>query len=309
MSDNLQRFILLGSSGEERLAPVRGAMVRLERSWQSLLSRADYPPAVAQLLGEAAVAAALLASALKIEGKLTLQLSSEASQSPEARDQVQPLAVHLLVMQITSSLELRGLARWHGDQNSEAHGLHLVKHGRLVMTIETARGERYQGIVPLQGERLADALQGYFERSEQLPTRLWLQADAQHAAGLLLQRMPQSAGQQDDEDWRRAVMLAETLTREEQLQLEPETLLYRLFHEEDRRLYDAQPLRFRCSCSRERVGEMLCSLGADEIANILAEQEAIEVDCEFCNAKYRFDAVDAAALFTSLPLQQAKGIH
>lgn len=310
VNDLLHRFIFLGTEGDERLAPVRGELVQLDRSWQTLLTRCDYPPAVAELLGEAAVAAVLLAATLKIDGKLTLQLMSDTPLSERSNETGKPLAIHLLVMQVSSRRELRGLAHWHGDAlQDDARGLKLLEGGRLVITIETARGERYQGIVPLEGERLAHALQGYFERSEQLSTRLWLEADLHHAAGLLVQKMPEHLSAAEDEDWNRIVALSDTVTREELLALPADTLLRRLFHEEDRRVYTPEHVRFMCSCSRERVGEMLRGLGSEEVLNTLAEQGVIEVDCEFCNAHYVFDAVDVAALFVPLPHSNAQGLH
>lgn len=300
--DLLHRFIF--THAEDEYVPgtpqssyaggARGELVQLEVAWQSILSRSDYPPAVARLLGETAVAAVLLAATLKIDGKLTLQVQGEGT-------------VHLLVMQVTSERELRGLARWHGEVEGE--GLALMGDGRLVMTIETARGERYQGIVPLEGASLAQALEGYFARSEQLPTRLWLEAGPTRAAGLLVQKMPGHDSPQDDEDWNRIVALSETVSAEELLELPAETLLHRLYHEEDRRVFEPESVRFACSCSRERVAEMLRSLGQDEVEDILAEQGRIEVHCEFCNAGYTFDAVDAAALFVETPHPGARGLH
>lgn len=300
--DLLHRFIF--TRAEDEFAPgtpqasyaggARGELVQLDAAWQSILTRSDYPPAVARLLGETAVAAVLLAATLKIDGKLTLQVRGEGT-------------VHLLVMQVTSERELRGLARWHGEVEGE--GLALMGNGRLVMTIETARGERYQGIVPLEGENLAQALEGYFERSEQLPTRLWLEASPERASGLLVQKLPGHGTHEADEDWNRIVALSETVTRDELLDLPAETLLHRLYHEEDRRVFEPEPVRFACSCSRERVAEMLRSLGQDEVDDIISEQGRIEVHCEFCNAGYTFDSVDAAALFVESPHPGAQGIH
>ena len=300
--DLLHRFIFTHAAAE--YAPgtpqssyaggARGELVQLDAAWRSILSRSDYPPAVARLLGETAVAAVLLAATLKIDGKLTLQVRGEGD-------------VHLLVMQVTSERELRGLARWHGEVEGE--GLALMGEGRLVMTIETARGERYQGIVPLEGENLAQALEGYFERSEQLPTRLWLESSSECAAGLLVQKMPGHDTRQDDEDWNRVVALSQTITRDELLELPAETLLHRLYHEEDRRVFEPEPVRFACSCSRERVAEMLRSLGQAEVESIVADQGRVEVHCEFCNAGYTFDSVDAAALFVESPQPAAQGIH
>jgi len=272
----------------------RGELVQLDAAWQSILSRSDYPPAVARLLGETAVAAVLLAATLKIDGKLTLEIRGEGT-------------VRLLVMQVTSARELRGLVRWHGEIKGE--GLALIGAGNLLMTVETARGERYQGIVPLEGENLAQVLEGYFARSEQLPTRLWLEAGPSRAAGLLVQKMPGHDSPQDDEDWRRIVALSETVTRDELLNLPAETLLHRLYHEQDRWMFEPERVRFACSCSRERVADMLRSLGKEEVENILVEQGKIEVHCEFCNAGYTFDAVDAAALFVESPHPGAQGIH
>lgn len=300
--DLLHRFIFThagdeyvpGSPQSSYAGGARGELVQLEAAWQSILSRSDYPPAVARLLGETAVAAVLLAATLKVDGKLTLQVQGEGT-------------VHLLVMQVTSERELRGLARWHGEV--EGAGLALMGDGRLVMTIETARGERYQGIVPLEGASLAQALEGYFARSEQLPTRLWLEAGPTRAAGLLVQKMPGHDSPQDDEDWNRIVALSETVSAEELLELPAETLLRRLYHEEDRRVFEPEPVRFACSCSRERVAEMLRGLGQDEVEAILAEHGRIEVHCEFCNAGYTFDAVDAAALFVETPHPGARGLH
>lgn len=307
--DRLHRFIFTHAEDEFAAgrAPAsyaggaRGELVQLEASWQAILARSDYPPAVARLLGQAAVAAVLLAATLKIDGKLTLQVRAS-----QARDMQRP-GVHLLVMQVTSSRELRGLARWHGQVEGE--GLELMGEGQLVMTIETARGERYQGIVPLEGASLAEALEGYFARSEQLPTRLWLEAGPTRAAGLLVQKLPGHDRPQDDEDWKRIVALSETITRAELLDLPAETLLHRLYHEEDRRVFEPEPVRFACSCSRERVAEMLRGLGRGEVEAILAEQGTIEVHCEFCNAGYTFDAVDAAALFVESSHPGAHGIH
>lgn len=310
--DLLHRFIFThvedeyaaGAASGSYAGGARGELVQLEAAWQSLLSRSEYPPAVAELLGQAAVAAVLLAATLKIDGKLTLQVMTDKPAEAEAS---RPGGVHLLVMQVSSERELRGLAHWHGELQGE--GLGLMGDGRLVMTIETARGERYQGIVPLEGASLAEALEGYFARSEQLPTRLWLEAGPQRAAGLLVQKLPGHDSARNDEDWNRVVALSETITRDELLDLPAGTLLHRIYHEEDRRVFDPEPVRFACSCSRERVAEMLRSLGVDEVESILAEQGKVEVDCEFCNARYTFDTVDAAALFVEAPHRGAEGLH
>lgn len=274
-SDQLRRFVFEG-------AGVRGAVVHLEASWQAVLERHPYPPAVQPPLGQVLAAVALLSSTIKFEGALILQVEAEG-----------PLRT--LVAQATDQRTLRGLARWQGEVPERAELSGTFGAGRVVLTASAPGGERYQGVVALEGESLADALQTYFDQSEQLPTRLWLAADGRRATGLLLQRLPGTS--EDDDTWPRTLMLAGTLRDEELLGLSAEPLLYRLFHEERVRLFEPEPVSFRCGCSRERIEGLLRSLGRDEVDAVLAEQGVVEVTCEFCNRVYRVDAVDVAMLF------------
>lgn len=275
--DALRRFVF------ER-TDVRGELVHLDATWRAVLERHEYPPVVRELLGEAMAAAALLFVTVKLEGTLTLQVRGDGP-------------VRLLVVQANSAHTLRGLAHWQGD--IEAAPLRaLFGTAQLVITIEpTQGGERYQGITELAGARLSDALENYFNTSEQLPTRLWLAANGEAAAGLLLQKLPTET--EDADAWPRAVQLAATLTDGELLGLDAPTLLRRLYHEEDVRLYESQPVSFRCSCSRERIETVLRGLGYDEVQSILRDEGVIGVDCEFCNQHYEFDAVDAERLFAA----------
>ncbi|MFN2348629.1 MAG: Hsp33 family molecular chaperone HslO [Thioalkalivibrio sp.] len=276
MTDTLNRFILETTN-------VRGEWVHLDATWQALLERYEYPPVVRDLLGQALAAVALLSATIKFDGSLILQVTGNG-----------PL--NLLVVQASGHGTVRGLARWQ-SQVPQADLSAQLGDGRMVMTIDPGEGrERYQGIVPLEGANLAEALEGYFTRSEQLPTRLWLAADGQRAAGLLLQTLP---GEERDPDaFNRAVTLANTLKDDELLQLPVETLLHRLYHEEDVRLLDGSPVSFRCGCSRERVADMLRNLGRSEVDSILVDEGQVEVNCEFCNACYRFDVVDVEQMFT-----------
>ena len=273
--DTLRRFIF------EKL-PVQGRHVHLDASWRAVLERQEYPAPVRALLGEAMAAAALLSATLKYDGRITLQIQGSGP-------------VHLLVVQCTSHLSLRGLARWHGElPQTGMQG--LAGDGRLVLTIEPAGdAERYQGIVPLEGDTLAASLEGYFARSEQLPTRLWLASGDNTAAGLLLQVMPER--QRNPDAWQHVTVLADTVTSKELKTLSAEQLLQRLYHEEDVRLFEATPVAFRCQCSRERIEATLRSLGAEEMHSILREQGKVHVDCEFCGRGYDFDAVDVQTLF------------
>jgi molecular chaperone Hsp33 len=277
--DSLRRFIF------DKL-PAQGRHVHLDASWRAVLERQEYPAPVRALLGEAMAAMALLSATLKFEGAMTLQIQGNGP-------------VHLLVVQCTSQLSLRGLARWHGDISKTSLSA-LTGDGKLALTIEqSGNGERYQSIVPLEGDTLAASLEGYFQRSEQLPTRLWLTAGDDSAAGMLLQVMPER--QRNPDAWQHVTVLADTLRSEELMTLSAEKLLRRLYHEEDLRLFEATPVAFRCRCSRVRIEATLRSLGAEEIHTVLREQGRVHVDCEFCGRGYEFDEVDVAALFSTPP--------
>lgn len=275
-SDALHRFLFEN-------APIRGERVHLDASWRTVLEHHDYPPLLRQLMGELTAAAVLLAATLKLEGSLVLQIQGKG-------------AIKLLVVECTGDLQLRATAKWEG----ELHGTlpELVGDGRFVITLDPKTGaQAYQGIVALEGETVAEILQHYMSRSEQLETQLWLAADEHGAAGMLLQRLPEQEAE-DADAWPRVTHLAATLRPDELLQLPTAELLHRLYHEEDVRLFEAQPVSFHCGCSREKVGAMLKMLGREEIDSILAEQGRVEIHCEFCNHRYVFDPVDAALVFT-----------
>ena len=283
--DSLHRFLF-------EQYPIRGHLVHLDAAWRALIEHREYPSAIRDTLGEAVAASLLLAATVKFEGVLSLQLQGAGP-------------MHLMLVQCTSGLGVRGLARY---RDAEAAGLEriadLIGDGNLTVTLETDAGaQRYQGIVPIAGERLAEVLQGYFENSEQLPTRLWLHADAQGASGMLLQKLPggSSSAAADEaviEDaWRRVQLIAETLTSDELRTLADAEILRRLFNEDDVRLFEPSPVYFRCRCSRERVAGMLQGLGETETRSVLAERGEVEVRCDFCNRAYTFDVVDIAQLF------------
>jgi len=280
-TDALYRFLFEGSE-------VRGEIVHLDASWRAVLSRHPYPERVRNQLGEALAAAVLLTATLKLEGALILQVQGTG-----------PLRT--LVAQATHRRTLRGLARWDGEVPDGPLDA-VFGSGQVVLTLEPEGGERYQGIVPLSGANLAEALEAYFRTSEQLGTRLRLAADGERAAGLLLQRLPGPSapgGEGDDLDWTRLVTLANTVRAQELIKLPTKTLLHRLFHEEDLRLFEPEPVAFRCTCSRQRVEDTLRAMGQAEVESLLEEQGQIEVGCEFCNRTYRWDLVDARQLFAA----------
>ena len=277
MSDSLQRFIFEG-------APVRGELVHLDATWRAVLERHDYPAALRGVLGELMAAAALLSATLKFDGSLILQLQGSG-------------AVKLIVVECTSEQTMRATAKWEGELSGSFRA--LVGDGRFVITIAPDDvTQTYQGIVELTGESVAQVLEHYMGTSEQLETRMWLASDGEQAAGMLLQRVPGPAGDYDDA-WNRAVTLGDTVREEELLALSGPQVIRRLYHEEDIRVFDPRVVSFRCSCSRERVVNMLRMLGHEEVKSIIAERGAVEVNCEFCNRHYGFDAVDAEQIFAA----------
>ncbi len=291
-SDYTQRFLFDDTD-------VRGEWVGLERSYVEVLAKHPYPEPVAQLLGELLAAAALLVGTLKFDGLLVLQARSAG-------------AVPLLMVECSSEREVRGIARYHEEQLTPGATLaELMPEGVLAMTIDPANGQRYQGIVALDGIDLADSLSNYFASSEQLPTRFWLNADGRRASGMLLQQLPADRirdGEAREASWQHLRTLADTLTAEELLGLNTETLLHRLYHEEQVRLFAPRPIRFHCSCSRERSAKALISLGQHDAEQLLGEQGgSVTIDCQFCNQKYRFDAADVTQLFAGAGIEGPSG--
>ncbi|VAX01226.1 33 kDa chaperonin HslO [hydrothermal vent metagenome] len=297
MPDSLQRFIFENAN-------IRGEIVKLDATWQAILSRHDYPQSVQTLLGEMMVAAALLSATLKFNGKLIIQIQGGHP-------------IKLMVVECDSNNHLRAVAQYDDDIQASTKLSELVGAGKLVITLDPATGgERYQSIVDITGESLADAITDYLVRSEQLDTNIWLAANSKYAAGLLIQKLPNDSASlakkepsnqpnisnietNDQDTWNRIQHLSSTITNDELLNISEQEIIHRLYHEEDVRVFDKEPISFRCTCSRERVATMLRSLGSKEVVSIIEEQKIIKVACEFCNQKYEFDSVDSEQLFAS----------
>lgn len=282
-NDALRRFIFDHSD-------IRGEITHLDESYRTVLANNPLPAPAQLLLGEFLAAASLMSSTLKFDGLLSLQARGEGD-------------LTLVMAECSHHNNLRGIARlaelapstWEGRSFSD-----LLGKGQLVITITPDKGERYQGIVPLVGDSLAACLEDYFSQSEQLGTRFWLAADLQQAAGLMLQALPRQleASEEENQDrWETTVQLADTVRPEELLMLDQEQLLYRLFNQENVRLFEDQPLRFACSCSEQRSSKVLQSLGREEIDHILEELNVITVDCQFCNQRYSYGREDIDQLF------------
>jgi molecular chaperone Hsp33 len=273
--DQLHPFIFEQSA-------VRGNCVHLDQSLFTALEHQPLPPALKKVIGEFAAASVLLTATLKMQGKLILQLQSKG-------------ALQLLVVECTSEMDIRATAKVH----EELHGDHLsqwLEQGQLVITLVPEDGEPYQGIVPLEGDSIAGMLENYMLRSQQIDTKLWLTAEGDRAAGLLVQKLPQQ--QESDLDcWNRIQHLAATITDSELLDLDTETLLQRLFVEEDLRLFEGRPVRAFCSCSQTTVTNMLQMLGLAEVRSIIDEQGSVQIQCDFCHKQYVVDEQEALALF------------
>jgi molecular chaperone Hsp33 len=293
MMDTLQRFIFENAS-------VRGELVEISDTWRQVQARKDYPAAVRTLLGEMLAAAALLSANLKFNGMMVLQVHGDGP-------------VRLLVVECDSELRLRATAKLAPDavipddatltQMVNAHG-----HGRFVITLDPKEkfpGQQpYQGIVPLDGESVAVVIENYMLRSEQLDTKLWIAADQNVSRGLLLQKLPNEGGigtpvAEDAESWNHIVILASTLKTEELLSTDISTLMRRLFWEETVRVFEPRHPTFQCSCTREKVGNMLRMLGKPEVDSALDELGKLAINCDFCGQHYEFDKVDCAQLFAA----------
>jgi molecular chaperone Hsp33 len=279
-------------------APVRGEIVRLQESWQQMVANHGYPAPVTRLLGEMTAAAALLAANIKFDGALILQIQGNGP-------------VRLLVVEVQPQMRLRATAKLReAAVIDEVATLQQLTNpdgdARCAITLDpTGRrpGQQpYQGVVPLAGETIAQVLENYLRQSEQTESRLWLAADERAAAGVLLQKLPLDGGaaaKPDVDAWQRVGALTATLTRDELLALAPEALARRLYWEEQLEHFAPVAPRFECTCSRSRSGRMLLALGRQEVDSILAERGDVEITCDFCNARYAFDAVDVGQLFAS----------
>ncbi|RJX30813.1 MAG: Hsp33 family molecular chaperone HslO [Oxalobacter sp.] len=294
MTDKLQKFLFEN-------AAVRGELVELSDAWQQVQARHDYPKAVQMLLGEMLSAAALLSANLKFDGAIVMQIHGDGP-------------VRLLVVECDSSLQVRATAKLVPNVDipndaSLSQLVHVHGKGRFVITLDphdkVPGQQAYQGVVPLDGDNIATVIENYMMRSEQLDTKIWLAADEKVSRGLLLQKLPGEGGVEglekeeghELETWNRVVMLASTLKNEELLRVDIDTLMRRLFWEENIRVFTPLEPHFRCTCSLEKVGNMLKMLGKREIDEVLAEQGHLAIQCDFCGQHYNFDKIDCAQLF------------
>jgi len=276
--DQLHRYLF------EQFA-VRGELVTVSEPWKQILENHNYPQPVKKVLGELLVATSLLTATLKFAGDITVQLQGDGP-------------MNMAVINGNNQQQMRGVARVQGDVPEGADLKTLVGNGFLVITITPDEGERYQGVVGLEGDTLAECLEDYFLRSEQLPTRLFIrtgEVEGQLAAGgMLLQVLPAQNAQGND--FEHLATLTETIKTEELFTLPANEVLWRLYHEEEVTLYDPQDVEFKCTCSRERCAGALRTLPDEEIDSIMAEDGEIDMNCDYCGSHYVFNAMDIAEI-------------
>ncbi|CAM4413469.1 MAG: 33 kDa chaperonin [Legionella sp.] len=276
-SDTLQRFIF-------EHANIRGEIVHIEQTYQAIMAQRNYPPMVKNLLGEAIVSCLLLASSIKFEGSLNLQFQGDKRLS-------------LLLVQCDHELNVRAFARFEESLETEDYAKAFLS-GQMVMTInQDNQTNSYQSMVPLQSTSMSENLMNYFAQSEQISTRVWLAVNENAAAGMLLQLMPGQDTVQREQFWEYAVQLGQTVSEEELLTLDNQTLLYRLYNETEVRVFDSRRTQFQCRCSLEKMRQVINILGEKEAQELLEEQGKIDIRCDFCNQEYLFDAIDVTMLF------------
>ncbi len=291
-NDIRQRFLFDHSD-------IRGEILSLQSSYQAVLSQTDYPPAIACLVGEFMAGVSLLSATLKFDGIISLQASGTG-----------PLS--MIMADCTRHHDIRAIAHYRNSLFEDtASPLNQVpcrlsellgNNATLAVTIDPAKGERYQGIIPIEVDTLSECLSDYFLQSEQLPTRIWLQANSQRAAGLLLQALPTDLQSPEEKQlhWEHLNHITQTLTATEQLELSHGELLHRLYHEETLRLFTPSEVRFACSCSRARTENMLAGFGRRQVMTMLEESSPIEVSCQFCHQLYTFNNHDIEKLLGQL---------
>ncbi|WP_412754015.1 Hsp33 family molecular chaperone HslO [Legionella londiniensis] len=275
--DSLQRFLF-------EHANIRGEIAYLNAAYQTIMKQHPYPPAIRRLLGEALVSCLLLAGSIKFQGEISLQFHGDEN-------------LPLLLAQCDHELQIRGFAKYKEEGNLNEYHESFMQ-GKMVLTInQYNQPKAYQSVVPIRSVSMGENVMYYFAQSEQISSRVWLAVNEHQAAGMLLQLMPGQDTAQKEEFWEYAVQLGQTISEDELLSLDNETILHRLYHETDIRLFEPRTVRFHCRCSREKMKQALTILGEEDLKQLLKEREQVEITCEFCNQQYVFDAIDVAMLF------------
>jgi molecular chaperone Hsp33 len=276
-SDTLQHFIF-------EHANIRGEFVHIKQTFQTIMSQRNYPSMVKNLLGEAIVSCLLLASSLKFKGSLNLQFQGDER-------------LPLLLVQCDHELNIRAFAQFAEHPDVIDYATAFLQ-GKMVINInQNNQTKAYQSMVPIQTTSMSENLMTYFAQSEQIATRVWLAVNDDMAAGMLLQLMPGQDTVQREHFWAYAVQLGQTVSEQELLTLDNQTLIYRLYNETEIRIFDSRSTRFRCRCNQEKMKQVITILGEEEAKELIQEHGNVTISCDFCNQKYNFDPIDVAMLF------------
>lgn len=256
----------------------RGESVNLSQTYQDIVALHDYPQGVKQLLGELVAATCLLTATLKFEGEIAVQLQGDGP-------------IGYLAVNGNNRQEMRGIARMASETNATALK-DLIGKGNMIITIRPTDGEPYQGVVALEQDTLAECLAHYFEVSEQIPTKIWLFTDEKTAqiAGTLIQLLPDSGEkEQQQADFEHLCQLTNTIKPEEIFSLASEDLLYRLYHQEEVRIFEPQAVSYKCSCSEDKCLSTISQIDPSELESIIAEQGSVSMTCDYCMTTYKFE--------------------
>jgi len=265
---------------------IRGQHIQLQESWQAMIKDRHYPPSIVKLLGELTAVSILLANGMKHKGRITMQIQGSGP-------------ITLLVVDVTHDLKIRGVAKTNKDITTESTLDELLGDGQILMTLENTQTEHhFQSYVSREGDSVAQAFESYLSQSEQLPSKLWLAADKNGLGGVLIQKMPETDGH-DEDGWERIMHIATTVQEQELTELPAQELLHRLFHEEVIELFNAENVEYECPQDKERVTNMLLSLGEEEVRKVLEEQGEIVIHNEMCNYHMRFNKDDIDELFAN----------
>lgn len=276
-TDTLQRFMFEHAS-------IRGEIAHLDETYKTIMGQHPYPPTVKKLLGEALISCVMLAGSIKFDGEISLQFHGDKR-------------LPLLLVQCDNQLHIRAFAKYQNDEADIDYGSAFLE-GKMVLIInQYDQTQSYQSVVPILSASMGENLAHYFAQSEQVATQVWLAVNENMAAGMLIQLMPGQNTLQREEFWEYAVQLGQTISEHELLTLDNQTILHRLYHETELRLYSARPVQFQCRCNIEKMKQVLTILGEKDILELLQEKGQVEVTCDFCNQKYAFDPIDVTLLF------------
>jgi len=276
-SDTLQRFMF-------KHASIRGEIAHVDDTYKTIMHQRPYPPVVKRLLGEALISCLMLAGSIKFEGEVSLQFHGDKR-------------LPLLLVQCDHELHIRAFAKYQDDRETVDYANAFLE-GKMVLSInQYKQTQTYQSVVPIRSTSMGENLTHYFAQSEQVASQVWLAVNDDTAAGMLIQLMPGQDTQQREEFWEYAVQLGQTISEHELLTLDNTTILHRLYHETELRLYSARPVSFKCRCNHEKMKQALTVLGEEDMLALLKERGNIEISCDFCNEQYVFDPIDITLLF------------